>query len=231
MRDRIILLSYFPFFYQVQESLQTQSERKPAELFGHIPMGLPRQISPGHSAHVLECSWSSGRAPGLPCPNWQGGTNAGVRMVPWIWERLCCTLGGGWGSELGLAALGGMAVTENLWSWALVHYWVLSPCLCLLPTCGTEPKPGFLQQFPAMSAPVKTCPLVAELSGAYFTLPVLHVMSRVHDTMRNLLVVFLKSQREVLDTQGKGSSSSLHPVSPLVHCRQIMQFFLLILVS
>ena len=44
---------------------------------------------------------------------------------------------------------------------------------------------GFLQQVPAVCAPLQTCPLVAELSGAYFTLPMLHVVPRVQNTNKD----------------------------------------------
>lgn len=45
-----------------------------------------------------------------------------------------------------------------------------------------------------MSAPVKTCPLLAELSGAYFTLPVLRVMSGAQNTHEELIVYAFKHE-------------------------------------
>lgn len=82
---------------------------------------------------------------------------------------------------------------------------------------------GFLQPFPAMSAPVKICPLVAELSGAYFTLPVLPVVLRVQNTNKELIVFAFQHDhmKEMLDAQQKGPffHPLIHPVSPLVHWR------------
>lgn len=84
-----------------------------------------------------------------------------------------------------------------------------------------------------MCAPLKNCPLAAEPSGAYFTLPVLHVVSRVKNTSNDPVPDAFQHEREMLHAQQKGPffHPLIHPVLPLVRWRYICSLFLFVLVS
>lgn len=97
IKDRINFLFFFPFFYHIHESPQAQCERKPAEPFGHTPMGLPRPLCTCPWLFLL--LWESPSAPLPQLAGWDKcwGQDGAHRTHTWVCESWCCTPGLGWG--------------------------------------------------------------------------------------------------------------------------------------